>query len=100
MGRRHGRRQLGRGAVGICCAKLGEAEVFADKTARLDPGAWSKSVLSRAWIHSVLELGRGLPRARRLYWMLITSGFRTYRFLPDGSHVDAVTDLRARGLHE
>lgn len=25
---------------------------------------------------------------------------RTYRFLPDGSHVDAVADLRARGLHE
>lgn len=48
----------------------------------VDPGAWSKSVLSRAWIHSVLELGRSLPRARRLYWLLITSGFRTYRFLP------------------
>ena len=48
----------------------------------VDPGAWQRSVLSRAWIRSVLELGRSLPRARRLYWLLITSGFRTYRFLP------------------
>lgn len=48
----------------------------------VDPGAWSRSVLARAWIRSVLELGQSLPRARRLYWLLITSGFRTYRFLP------------------
>lgn len=48
----------------------------------VDPSAWNRSALSRAWIHAVLELGRGLPRARRLYWLLIASGFRTYRFLP------------------
>lgn len=48
----------------------------------VDPSAWTRSALSRAWIHAVLELGRGLERARRLYWLLICSGFRTYRFLP------------------
>ena len=36
--------------------------------------------LPRIWIHSVLDLCATLPRP--LYWLLISSGFRTYRYLP------------------
>lgn len=36
--------------------------------------------LPRIWIHSVLDLCAPLPRP--LYWLLISSGFRTYRYLP------------------
>ncbi len=47
----------------------------------VDPKAWNSPELSRTWIRSVRRLhakrGRG-----RLFWLLITSGFRTYRFLP------------------
>ncbi|MEM9418752.1 MAG: hypothetical protein AAGA25_06785 [Planctomycetota bacterium] len=45
------------------------------------PEAWGSSALSRAWIGEALnwhaQYGVG-----DLYWLLITSGFRTYRFLP------------------
>ncbi len=36
--------------------------------------------LPRIWIHSVLDLCASLPRP--LYWLLISSGYRTYRYLP------------------
>lgn len=47
----------------------------------MDPSAWSSSALSRAWIASVNKLRQEYPRGR-LYWLLISSGYRTYRFLP------------------
>ena len=34
----------------------------------------------RAWIRAVYDLRAGMP-AGELYWLLLTSGFRTYRFL-------------------
>jgi hypothetical protein len=37
--------------------------------------AWGSSLLGRVWLQAVRRLG---PQ----YWLLITSGFRTYRFLP------------------
>ncbi len=43
--------------------------------------AWGSAVLPRTWIASVNTLRRLYPPAR-CYWLLITSGFRTYRFLP------------------
>jgi hypothetical protein len=43
--------------------------------------AWGSSALARCWIGSVRVLRRLYPRGR-LYWLLLTSGFRTYRFLP------------------
>src|SRR5579872_3127607 len=45
------------------------------------PEAWNASTLPRAWIESVVRLREHYPRGPYL-WMLITSGFRTYRFLP------------------
>lgn len=47
----------------------------------IERGAWGSSALSRCWIGSVRALRELHPRGR-LYWLLLTSGFRTYRFLP------------------
>lgn len=47
----------------------------------MDPSAWSSSALSRAWVAAVNGL-RSHYQGDRLYWLLISSGFRTYRFLP------------------
>ncbi|HWA25746.1 MAG TPA: hypothetical protein VG734_08805 [Lacunisphaera sp.] len=45
------------------------------------PEAWQSPVLARAWIATVNDLRREFSRGR-FYWLLLTSGFRTYRFLP------------------
>ena len=45
----------------------------------VDRDAWGSSALPRAWIRTVLDLKQD---AARLMWLLIVSGFRTYRFLP------------------
>lgn len=37
--------------------------------------AWGSNALARTWLEAIREL-------RPQYWLLITSGFRTYRFLP------------------
>ncbi|NJN87729.1 MAG: hypothetical protein HC881_17285 [Leptolyngbyaceae cyanobacterium SL_7_1] len=47
----------------------------------VDPTAWSSLALPQAWIASVNKLRRWYPNGR-LYWLLISSGYRTYRFLP------------------
>ena len=43
--------------------------------------AWGSSALCRLWISSVLSV-RDLDPTRLCYWLLLCSGFRTYRFLP------------------
>jgi len=43
--------------------------------------AWGTMTLARAWIAAVNQLREHCPRGK-YYWMLLTSGFRTYRFLP------------------
>jgi hypothetical protein len=45
------------------------------------PEAWGTTALPRAWIGAVNALRDEFPRGR-YYWLLLTSGFRTYRFLP------------------
>ncbi|HET9210886.1 MAG TPA: hypothetical protein VFR03_10840 [Thermoanaerobaculia bacterium] len=47
----------------------------------VEPAAWGSQALPRAWIRAVHEMWRGHPPGD-LYWLLLTSGFRTYRFLP------------------
>jgi hypothetical protein len=47
----------------------------------VSPEAWNSPALSRAWIACVRELRRRYPRGK-YYWLLLTSGFRTYKFLP------------------
>jgi hypothetical protein len=49
----------------------------------MDPRAWNSSVLSRTWIESVWRVHEESETSGgRLLWLFITSGFRTYRFLP------------------
>lgn len=43
--------------------------------------AWGSAALARCWIGSIRALRRLHPHGR-LVWLLLTSGFRTYRFLP------------------
>lgn len=45
------------------------------------PEAWGSTALARGWITAVNELREHFPRGK-YYWLLLTSGFRTYRFLP------------------
>ena len=45
------------------------------------PEAWGTTALPRAWVAGVNALRAKLPPGR-CYWLLLTSGFRTYRFLP------------------
>jgi hypothetical protein len=45
------------------------------------PEAWGTTALPRAWVAGVETLRATLPSAR-CFWLLLTSGFRTYRFLP------------------
>lgn len=47
----------------------------------VDPSAWSSSALSRTWIASINKLRREFCQ-EKLYWLLISGGYRTYRFLP------------------
>jgi hypothetical protein len=43
--------------------------------------AWGSAALPRTWIHSVWRLHREQCGHLPLYWLLLTGGFRTYRFL-------------------
>ena len=47
----------------------------------VDGGPGMGSSLSKAWIGAVNTLRRA-EGFERLYWLLLTSGYRTYRFLP------------------
>ncbi len=47
----------------------------------VEPGAWATAALPKSWIAAVRALRERYPRGR-LLWLLLTSGFRTYRFLP------------------
>jgi hypothetical protein len=70
----------------------------------VDPSAWSSSTLSKAWIAAVKKLRRDYPEGK-LYWLLISSGYRTYRFLPTFwrefyPRFDLTTPLATRELME
>lgn len=46
----------------------------------VSPEAWGSPALARTWIAAVSYLRAAFPDP--CYWLLLTSGFRTYRFLP------------------
>jgi len=65
---------------------------------------WGSPVLARTWIGAALDLA-GDDGPRDVYWLLLTSGFRTYRFLPVFfrefyPRFDAATPPRHAGLLE
>jgi hypothetical protein len=43
---------------------------------------WNTALLPRAWIAAVRSIRERFLRTDRLYWLLLTSGVRTYRLLP------------------
>ena len=45
------------------------------------PEAWRSPQLARSWIAAINHLRAAAP-THPCYWLLLTSGFRTYRFLP------------------
>ena len=45
----------------------------------IHPAFWGTPELPRAWIKTVLEKSAHMPQP--LYWLLISSGYKTYRFL-------------------
>lgn len=45
----------------------------------IHPDYWGTTTLPRTWVKTVLEIGDQLPKP--LYWLLISSGYKTYRFL-------------------
>jgi hypothetical protein len=47
----------------------------------VSPEAWGTTALPRGWVAGVETLRAQLPPGR-CFWLLLTSGFRTYRFLP------------------
>lgn len=47
----------------------------------VDPRAWNSTALPRAWLAGVWR-AHALAGGGPLWWLLICSGFRTYRFLP------------------
>lgn len=47
----------------------------------MSPACWGSPVLARGWIAMVLDLQQTMPPGRCL-WLLLSAGFRTYRFLP------------------
>ncbi len=46
-----------------------------------DPSAWSSAALPRTWLAAIKYLQQRYV-VGKLYWLLICSGYRTYRFLP------------------
>lgn len=47
----------------------------------MSPEGWNSPVLARGWIAMVLDIRNSMP-AGRCVWLLLSAGFRTYRFLP------------------
>jgi hypothetical protein len=79
---------LDRRLVGFSTLALGESEVggrwvnvvYSGDTI-MAPEGWRSTVLARGWIALVRRACADLP-VRPCYWLLLSSGFRTYRFLP------------------
>jgi hypothetical protein len=46
----------------------------------VDREHWGSHALARTWIHSVRDIASAADED--VYWLLLTSGYRTYRFLP------------------
>ncbi len=47
----------------------------------VDPAARNTNILARTWLSEIIHM-RAFCGQEKLYWLLICSGYRTYRFLP------------------
>jgi hypothetical protein len=48
----------------------------------VDPAVWSAASLGATWITAVMDLHHSAGPQVPLWWLLLTSGMRTYRYLP------------------
>ncbi len=62
-----------------CISEKRMSIVFSGDTI-IRPPYWGTPELPRIWSQTVLDLSREMPQP--LYWFLISSGYKTYRFLP------------------
>lgn len=76
------------GLVGFSTLLLYESRIAAEPVGVaysgdtiVDPRGWATAALPSAWIGAVCQLRQNLA-VPHLYWLLLTSGFRTYRLLP------------------
>lgn len=68
-------RLLGFSTLCVYQSKVADARITYSGDTIVDPAAWGTSELAKAWLTVVRE-------TRPDYWLLLASGFRTYRFLP------------------
>lgn len=68
-------RLLGFSTLCVYQSKVANARITYSGDTIVDPAAWGTSELARAWLSAVRE-------TKPDYWLLLASGFRTYRFLP------------------
>lgn len=73
-------RLLGFSTQRVLRSSSGARVVFSGDTI-IDPMAWGSLALPRAWGAWMLSLSEAEPESP-LYWMLISKGHRTFRFLP------------------
>lgn len=59
----------------------GKVNVIYSGDTIMEPEAWGTTALARGWIALVNRLRAAMPPGP-CHWLLLTSGFRTYRFLP------------------
>ena len=64
------------GPAGEALAVVYSGDTIVDRT------AWGTPTLPRGWIRAVYDVHARQFPGTRLIWLLITSGYRTYRFLP------------------
>lgn len=64
-----------------CTARTRPLTIVISGDTIVDPSAWGSLALLKAWLEAVIRLHSNVP-GRELYWLLIVSGFRTYRCLP------------------
>lgn len=102
---RAGGRLLGFSTLAVAPTRLRDGRdvtvVYSGDTI-MAPEAWGSPVLARGWIRLVRKL-RDEAGARPCYWLLLSSGFRTYRFLPVfwreyWPRADAATPVEAQTL--
>lgn len=68
-------------AVGEAAIEGGFVNVVYSGDTIMAPEAWGSPALAKGWITLVRRACAELPK-RPCYWLLLSSGFRTYRFLP------------------
>lgn len=76
-------RLAGFSTIDYRCATVGgrAAAILYSGDTIVDPSEWAAASLGAAWVAGVLELHAEHESTMPLWWLLLTSGVRTYRYL-------------------